>query len=110
MLTHDDIMKLKLVKFPDGEIVSVDTDNKTGELVFANGTVHEEYYNLLRASAVLYQTLHFQGVALQQLVEAAEAIGADGIVPTLNQMKGPIEFALLLAEQGVENYIQEPKQ
>ena len=110
MLTHEQIMKLRLVRFPAGEVVSLATEDKTGELVFAEASVHPQYYNLLRASAVLYKTLHYQGVAMAQLVKAAKAIGADGIIPSFDEMRGRIEFALTLAEQGVEAYVQQTRQ
>lgn len=110
MLTHDQIMKLKLTRFKNGEIVNVDTERKEGEIVFEQNSVHPEYYNLLRASGVLYGTLHYQGVALQQLIEVCKQVGATDLIPTLEQMKSPIEFALALAEHGVEAYCTDLKQ
>jgi len=110
MLEHDQIMNAKLIAFPDGEVVNIDTDSQQGEVVFVKGSVNEEFYNLLRGSAVMYQTLSFQSEQLEALIEAAKAVGADAIVPKLEEMLAPIHFALMIAINGVEAYIQQPKQ
>lgn len=110
MLEHDEIMKAKLVRFPDGQVVNVDTEANTGQLVFAEGSVDPNFYNLLRASPILYQTLSYERDQLNALIEASKAIGADAIIPKLEEMLAPIEFSLNIAVQGVEAYIQEPKQ
>ncbi len=110
MLNHDQMMKLKLVRFPDGEVVNLDTENNTGQVVFAEGSVDPDFYNLLRGSAILYQTLSYEKEQLDALIEAAKAVNADAIVPKLEEMLAPVEFALTIAVQGVEAYIKEPKQ
>lgn len=104
MIKHEDILKLRFVRFPDGQIVSIDKVNKTGELVFEKESVHPEMYDLLRAAPLLYQILNNQQKGIEGLIEAAEAVGAHGIVPTLRELKKPIEIALAMAQFGLEIY------
>ena len=111
MLKHDQIMKAKFIRFTGGEVVDVDTEEETGQLVFVEGSVAGEYVNLLRASAVMYQTLAYEREQLNALIEAASALpGAEAIIPKFEEMLAPIELTLTLAIEGVEAYIQEPKQ
>lgn len=110
MLNHDQIMKAKLVRFPEDQIVNVDTEANQGELIFVKESVNPEFYNLLRSSAILYQTLSYEKEQLEALIEAANAVGAEAIVPKLEEMLAPVDFALMLAVDGVEAYIKEPKQ
>lgn len=112
MLTHDEIMKAKLVRFVDGEVVNVDTETNTGQMVFAEGSVDPEFYNLLRSSAVLYQTLSYEREQLKALIDVMQSLGEDGqaIIEKFEEMLGPIEFALSIAVTGIEDYIKEPKQ
>ncbi len=110
MSDHETIMKAKFVRFPEGEVVNVDTESKTGQVVFVEGSVDGCFYNLLRSSAILYQTMAYEKEQLEALIDAAKAIGADAIVPKLEEMLAPVEFALTIAVHGVEAYIQEPKQ
>lgn len=110
MLDHDRIMKAKLIRFEDGAVIDVDTETNTGQIVFVEGSVAEEYMNLFRSSAVLYQTLSFEREQLQILIQEAKETGAAAIIPIFEQMISPIEFALKIAVDGVEDYIKESRQ
>lgn len=101
-LTHNDIMSLQMLKFEGGEVVATADDLRTFTLVFANGSVHPDFYNLLRSSALLYQTIQRNIEAVEALEHLAEVAGANQLLPTLLNLMSGMKLAQTVAVEGIE--------
>ena len=82
MLTHDEIMQANFVT-QDGHVYCTNPDNKSLTLVFTRESVHPDFFNVLRAALLLYQTSQHTSVMLDGLVQLAESVNADVLVPPL---------------------------
>jgi len=102
MLNHEQIMKATLLRIEDGVVIDLDQSAQELKVVFTQQSVNPEYYNLLRAAGVLYQTVEKQNEAIQAIIDLAELIGADGIVPPLLQLQSGLHLAKRIALEGVE--------
>lgn len=102
-LTHAEIMSLQLLRFNGGEIVATADDLKTFTIVFVKDSVNEGFYNLLRASALMYQTLQRNIEAIEALEHLADVAGAHQLSPTLLNLASGIRLAQTVATEGIEH-------
>jgi hypothetical protein len=102
MLKHEQIMKAMLLRLEGGEVIDFDQAREQAVVVLTHQSVNTEYYNLLRASAVMYQTIQQQSDAIEAIINLAELVGADGIVAPLLQMQTGLYLAKRIALEGVE--------
>lgn len=108
-LTHEQIMALRMIRLEDGEstgAIIATTNTEELNVVFTVDSVHKSYYNLLRASAFMYQTLNAQKECLQSLVDFLEAQGIDSLVATLLTLQSTLEIAQQTAVSGVEEMVK----
>lgn len=102
MLTHDQILAVKLIRAPNGAVVDMNPALPVPRLVFTDQSVAPEYYNLLRASQMMYRTIHMQQEALESLVEALEQNGIDFMTPGFVDLQVAMNIAKLTATEGIE--------
>lgn len=69
MLTHEQLMKAKLYITPEGDVFNIDENGEELQLVFTNKSIHPEFVNLLRSSAIMYQTTENLLTAFDALLE-----------------------------------------
>lgn len=102
MLNHEQIMKAMLLQLEDGVVIEYDQEAGQARVVFTQQSVNADYYNLLRASAVLYQCVEQQSRAVSLMLSLAAAVNAEGIVEPLQQMQTGLMLAKRIALEGVE--------
>lgn len=102
MLNHNEIIASKFVRMNDGTVVDMNPALPVFTAVMTESSVGNGYYNLLRASGMMYTTLHLQFEALGRMIDFAEAVGADNIVPELLQMQTGINVGMRVALEGIE--------
>lgn len=101
-----------MIRMEDGTIVDMNPDLMGMVIVLTEQSVGKEYYNLLRASAFLYQTIELQFKAIEQTIDLAESVGADGVVPALLQLQQGMHIGKRIALEGYESVaksLQQPK-
>ena len=104
MLTHNDIMNCWLVRDENGNVLQINTEQFAApKLVLTEQSVAPEWFNVLRASAVMYQQLTLQYKALQALIELGETAGVnEELLSHFTNMQNGILLAQLVAIEGVE--------
>ena len=65
-------------------------------------SVGNGYYNLLRASAFLYQTVELHSQAIQAMIDVCEENGQDHVVPGLLSLLQGLDIGKQIATVGVE--------
>lgn len=103
MLTNKQILGIRFAKAEDGTLIDFANCNKVAE-------IEEPYKSLLESSALLYQTLHFQKVAVQQLIEQCKLLNAVDIIPTFEELISNINLTMTIAETGPEQFNKETRQ
>ena len=105
MVTHKDVMECWLVRDEMGNVLQVNTEQFAApKLVLTEGSVSPEWFNVLRASAVMYQQLSHQFQALQSLIDLGEIVGVnEELLSHFNNMQNGILLAQRVAIEGVEN-------
>ena len=104
MLTHNDIMNCWLVRDENGNVLQINTEQFAApKLVLTEQSVSPEWFNVLRASAAMYQQLSHQFQALQALIELGETAGVnEELLSHFTNMQNGILLAQLVAIEGVE--------
>ncbi len=102
MLTHEQIIAAKLVRLPCGAVVDMNPTLPEQVVVMTKQSVGEEYYNVLRASTFLYQTVELHSRAIQVMIDACEAEGYDNLVPGLLSLLQGLDIGKRVALDGVE--------
>ena len=103
-MNHQDLAKYWLIRDDEGNVLSVNTEEaEPVKIVFTEGSVAPEWFNVLRASAVMYQQLTLQYKALQALIELGETAGVnEELLSHFTNMQNGILLAQLVAIEGVE--------
>lgn len=102
MLKHEQIMNAMLLQLEGGVVIEYEQSVEQARVVFTQHSVNADYFNLLRASAVLYQTNQKQIEAVEAMVALAEQVGATGIIAPLCEMLTGLRLAKEIALEGVE--------
>jgi len=102
MLNHEQIMNAMLLQLEGGVVIEYEQSVEQARVVFTQHSVNPDYFNLLRASAVLYQTNQKQIEAVQAMIDLARQVGATGIIPPLEEMLTGLRLAKRIALEGVE--------
>lgn len=104
MVTHKEIMECWLVRDENGNVLQVNTEQFAApKLVLTEQSVSPEWFNVLRASAVMYQQLSHQFQALQSLIDLGEIVGVnEELLSHFNNMQNGILLAQRVAIEGVE--------
>lgn len=103
-MEHAQIESYWLVKDETGNVLAINTqDFEAPKLVLTEGSVAPEWFNVLRASAVMYQQLTLQYKALQAFIELGETAGVnEELLSHFTNMQNGILLAQLVAIEGVE--------
>mgnify|MGYP000550038067 CR=1 FL=1 len=103
-MNHQDLAKYWLIRDDEGNVLSVNTEEaEPAKIVFTEGSVAPEWYNVLRASGAMYQQLTAQYKALQALIELGETAGVnEELLSHFTNMQNGILLAQLVAIEGVE--------
>lgn len=103
-MNHQDLAKYWLIRDDEGNVLSVNTEEaEPAKIVFTEGSVAPEWFNVMLASAVMYQQLTLQYKALQALIELGETAGVnEGLLSHFTNMQNGILLAQLVAIEGVE--------
>ena len=103
-MEHAQIESYWLVKDETGNVLAINTqDFEAPKLVLTEQSVAPEWFNVLRASAVMYQQLTLQYKALQALIELGETAGVnEELLSYFTNMQNGILLAQLVAIKGVE--------
>lgn len=103
-MEHTQIENYWLVKDETGNVLAINTqDFEAPKLVFTEQSVAPEWFNVLRASAVMYQQLSHQFQALQSLIDLGEIVGVnEELLSHFNNMQNGILLAQRVAIEGVE--------
>ena len=103
-MEHAQIESYWLVKDETGSVLAINTrDFESPKLVFTEQSVAPEWFNVLRASAVMYQQLSHQFQALQSLIDLGELVGVnEQLLSHFNNMQNGILLAQRVAIEGVE--------
>lgn len=104
MLTHNDVMNCWLVRDEMGNVLQVNTEQfAPPKLVLTEQSVSPEWFNVLRASAAMYQQLSHQFQALQALIDLGEIVGVnEELLSHFTNMQNGILLAQRVAIEGVE--------
>lgn len=102
MLKHEQIMNAMLLQLEGGVVIEYEQSVEQARVVFTQHSVNPDYFNLLRASAVLYQTNQKQIEAVQAMIDLAQQVGATGIITPLEEMMLGLTLAKKIAIEGVE--------
>lgn len=102
MLTHQQIIDAKLIRNDDGTIVDMNPALSQPVAVMTLTSVGNGYYNLLRSSAFLYQTVELHSKAIQTMIDQYEAAGMDSVVPALLSLLQGLDIGKQIACDGVE--------
>lgn len=104
MLTHNDVMNCWLVRDENGNVLQVNTEQFAApKLVLTEQSVSPEWFNVLRASAAMYQQLSHQFQALQALIDLGEIVGVnEELLSHFTNMQNGILLAQRVAIEGVE--------
>lgn len=103
-MEHSQIESYWLVKDETGNVLAINTqDFEAPKLVLTEQSVAPEWFNVLRASAVMYQQLTLQYKALQALIDLGEIVGVnDELLKQFNQMQNGVLLAQQVAREGTE--------
>ncbi len=103
-MEHAQIESYWLVKDETGNVLAINTqDFEAPKLVLTEQSVSPEWFNVLCASAVMYQQLTSQYKALQALIELGETAGVnEELLLHFTNMQNGILLAQLVAIKGVE--------
>ncbi len=103
-MEHAQIESYWLVKDETGNVLAINTqDFEAPKLVLTEGSVAPEWFNVLRASAVMYQQLTLQYKGLEALIELGETAGVnEELLSHFTNMQNGILLAQLVAIEGVE--------
>ena len=103
-MEHAQIESYWLVKDETGNVLAINTqDFEAPKIVFTEGSVAPEWFNVLRASAVMYQQLTLQYKTLQALIDLGEIVGVnEELLSHFTNMQNGILLAQLVAIEGVE--------
>jgi len=102
MLNHDQTMNVMLLQLEGGVVIEYEQLVEQARVVFTQQSVNPDYFNLFRASAVLYQTNQAQIEAVRAMIDLAIQVGAIGIVHPLEEMMLGLTLAKKIALEGVE--------
>ena len=105
MITHNEVMACWLVRDENGNVLQVNTEQFAApKLVLTEQSVSPEWFNVLRASAAMYQQLTHQFQALQSLIDLCELAGVNQeLLSHFTNMQNGILLAQRVAIEGVEN-------
>lgn len=106
MLSHDEIMQKMILQVPtDNGLAAIDF--KDGErienqlIVFTSESVKPEFFNLLSASVVMYQTLAKVSETLDKMCEVAKANCAKDAMKSFQELANFINVSMLIATDGI---------
>ena len=105
-MNHQDLAKYWLIRDDEGNVLSVNTEEaEPAKIVFTEGSVAPEWYNVLRASGAMYQQLTAQYNALQDLIDLSETVTGPNNPITRNfiELQNAILLTQQVAREGVEN-------
>jgi hypothetical protein len=104
-VNHEEISSYWLVKDENNNVIALNTKEfEEPKLVFTPDSVAPDWFNLLRASAVLYQQLTLQYNAIQALIELSESSGVgEMLLSNFQSMQTGILLAQQVAIKGVED-------
>lgn len=102
MLKHEQIMNAMLLQLEGGVVIEYEQSVEQARVVFTQHSIDGDYFNLLRASAVLYQTNQKQIEAVRAMIDLAQQVGATGIIAPLEEMMLGLTLAKKIALEGVE--------
>lgn len=108
-MNHFDIERNWLIKGKDGDVLAMDIEKGDAKIVFMKESVAPEWYNILRASALMYHELSNICEGLQELIDISEAAnGADDTtIKNYIQLQNSILLTQQVAREGVENVVAE---
>ena len=104
-MNHQDLAKYWLIRDDEGNVLSVNTEEaEPAKIVFTEGSVAPEWYNVLRASGAMYQQLTAQYNALQDLIDLSETVTGPNnpIIRNFIELQNAILLTQLVAIEGVE--------
>ncbi len=104
-MQHNEIERYWLVKDEDGNVLAINTqDFEAPKLVLTEQSVAPEWFNVLRASAVMYNQLSAQYNALQDLIDVSETVTGPNnpIIRTFIELQNAILLTQQVAREGVE--------
>lgn len=109
-MNHFDIERNCLIKGKDGNVLAMDIEKaELPKIVFTKESVAPEWYNILRASAIMYHELSNICEWLQELIDISEAAnGADDTtIKNYIQLQNSILLTQQVAREGAENVVAE---
>ena len=104
-MNHQDLTKYWLIRDDEGNVLSVNTEEaEPAKIVFTEGSVAPEWYNVLRASGAMYQQLTAQYNALQDLIDLSETVTGSNnpIIRNFIELQNAILLTQQVAREGVE--------
>lgn len=104
-MNHQDLAKYWLIRDDEGNVLSVNTEEaEPAKIVFTEGSVAPEWYNVLRASGAMYQQLTAQYNALQDLIDLSETVTGPNnpIIRNFIELQNAILLTQQVARDGVE--------
>lgn len=107
MLKHEQIMNAMLLQLEGGVVIEYEKSVEQARVVFTQHSVNPDYFNLLRASAVLYQTNQKQIEAVKAMIDLAQQVGATGIIAPLQEMMLGLTLTKRIALEGVEGIAED---
>ena len=97
MIDHDEIMKLKISQFKNGDVTASSDNFATFKLVWPAKAVRPDYVNLLRASAKMYQQLQLNVQAFEAVERLAEASKQDQLAHSAMTFAAATKMTMLCA-------------
>lgn len=105
-MKHEDFSKYWLLRDDEGNVLSVNTEEaEPAKIVFTEGSVAPEWYNVLRAAGAMYNQLSAQYNALQDLIDVSESVTGPNnpIIRTFIELQNAILLTQQVAREGVES-------
>jgi len=104
-MKHEDFSKYWLLRDDEGNVLQINTEEaEQAKIVFTEGSVAPEWYNVLRASGAMYQQLTAQYNALQDLIDLSETVTGPNnpIIRNFIELQNAILLTQQVAREGVE--------
>ena len=115
-MNHQDLAKYWLIRDDEGNVLSVNIEEaEPAKIVFTEGSVAPEWYNILRASGTMYNQLSAQYNALQDFIDLSETVTGPNnpIIRSFIELQNAILLTQQVAREGVENVgvmlVKQPK-
>lgn len=105
-MNHQDLAKYWLIRDDEGNVLSVNTEEaEAPKVVFTEGSVAPEWYNVLRAAGAMYNQLSAQYNALKDLIDVSESVTGPNnpIIRTFIELQNAILLTQQVAREGVES-------